>query len=266
MIDPFGRMITVMRISVTDRCNYRCVYCMPESGVSYIPHESILRYEEIRDVVIAAVAAGITRFRLTGGEPLVRPGLTNLVTLIRDVSGVEEIALTTNGSLLAPMAIPLKQAGVDRANISLDTLNPARFRDITRGGDVRDVLRGIDAALEADMTPVKLNIVVFPGESDRDAREVEAFAAARGCFSRRIQKMDLQAGDFAVVEHSDRRNCRVCNRLRLTSNGWVRSCLMDDTMFSVRTLGAAEAIHRAIVSKPEYGKGTSIIGMNFIGG
>ncbi len=266
MIDPYGRTIKIIRISVTDRCNYRCVYCMPASGVPDIPHEKIMRYEEIRDFCVVAVGMGIRRFRLTGGEPLVRPGVVDLVRMIRAIPGVEEIALTTNASRLAPVAGDLKAAGLDRVNISLDTLDPDRFREITRGGDIRDVLAGIDAALAAGLTPVKLNIVVFPGEGDADARAVEAFAAEKGCQSRRIRKMDLAAGEFDVVQHSDRGDCRVCNRLRLTSHGYVRSCLLHDIMFSVRELGAEEAIRQAVRNKPERGTGTSVSGMNRIGG
>lgn len=266
MIDPFGRTIEIIRISVTDRCNYRCVYCMPASGVPNIPHDRIMRYEEIRDFCAVAVRLGIRRFRLTGGEPLVRPDIINLVRMIREIDGVEELAMTTNASRLAPIAADLKAAGLDRVNISLDTLDPDRFREITRGGDIRDVLAGIDAALAADLTPVKLNMVVFPGEGDADARSVEAFAVRKGCQSRRIRKMDLFDGTHDIVQHSDRGNCRVCNRLRLTSHGYVRSCLLHDIMFSVRELGAEEAIRQAILHKPERGTGTTIDGMNLIGG
>ncbi|MCD4653605.1 radical SAM protein [bacterium] len=266
MIDPFGRKIEIIRMSVTDRCNFRCTYCMPESGVTNISHNKIMRYEEIVEVVAAAVKLDITHFRLTGGEPLVRPGVTTLLQMMRSIPKVQEIALTTNGSLLAPIAEKLKTAGLDRVNISLDTLDPERFRVITRGGDIRDVLKGIEAAVDAGLTPVKLNIVVFPGENDRDARMVEEFAAEKNLISRRINKMDLQNGEFGIVENSDRGDCRVCNRLRLTSDGYMRCCLLNDRMYDVRKLGARQAIICAIKNKPERGTGTSISGMNTIGG
>lgn len=266
MKDSFGRKIELIRISVTDRCNYRCVYCMPESGVPDISHQQIMRYEEIRDVVIAAVDLGINLFRLTGGEPLVRPGIVDLVAMIRAVPGVKEIALTTNGALLAPKAKALKAAGLDRVNISLDTLDPERFKLITRGGNIQDVITGIEAAREAELTPIKLNIVVMPENGETDAEAVEAFARKNGLISRRIHKMDLQKGLFDIVENSDRGNCRVCNRLRLTSDGHVRSCLMDDRNYSVREMGAREALVAAIRNKPEKGTGTGISGMNVIGG
>jgi len=266
MIDSFGRKMEIIRISVTDRCNFRCVYCMPEAGVVNIPHSKILRYEEILEVVKAAVELDITKFRLTGGEPLVRPGIIELLKMMRSVKQVKEIALTTNGVFLASMAEDLKAAGLDRVNISLDTLDPERFFSITRGGNIKDVLKGIHAAVRAGLTPVKLNIVVLPGEGDKDARMVEKFAAENGLISRRINKMDLQNGEFDVVENSDRGDCRVCNRLRLTSDGFMRCCLLDDRMYSVRELGARQAIIEAIKNKPERGTGTNITGMNTIGG
>ncbi len=266
MIDHFGRQIEILRISVTDRCNYRCVYCMPPEGVQFIPHEKILRFEEIVDVVKVAVSLGITKFRLTGGEPLARSGIVELVRKISRVEGVAELAMTTNGSLLAPVAGDLKSAGLDRVNISLDTMDPKKFTSITRGGKIEDVIAGIDAAAAAGLQPVKLNIVVTPEEGDGDARAVEAFARNRNLVTRRILKMDIRNGTFSVVENSDRGDCKVCNRLRLTSHGYIRSCLLADVMFNVREYGIHKAFRNAADYKPESGCGTEISYMGRIGG
>ncbi len=266
MIDGFGRSIELMRISVTDRCNYRCVYCMPPEGVQFIPHQKILRYEEIVKVVEAAIRLGIHKFRVTGGEPLVRPGIVDLVRMLARLPGIEDLSLTTNGALLAPLAQSLADAGLMRINVSLDTVDPVEFSRITRGGNLNDVLAGIDAAIQAGLSPVKLNIVVFPDHTDDHARAVEAYAAERGLITRRIHQMDIVNGVFSVVENSDRGNCQVCNRLRLTSDGYIRSCLLHDTMFDVRTLGPEEAIRQAIRHKPEHGCFTRNAYMGRIGG
>lgn len=157
--DKHGRVIDYLRISLTDRCNFRCIYCMPEDGVSQMPHEQILRIEEIEQIVTYAAEMGISRVRLTGGEPLVRKGVTDLVRKISDTPGIESVALTTNGVLLPQMAKDLKAAGLSRVNISLDTLDSGQFKEITRVGNLDDVLAGIDAALEVGFNPVKVNAV-----------------------------------------------------------------------------------------------------------
>ncbi len=266
MIDPFGRKIELLRVSVTDKCNYRCLYCMPPDGVEFIPHEEILRFEEIRDIVSVGVKFGINKIRLTGGEPLVRKGITELVRMLASIAGLKELAMTTNGSLLAPLASDLAQSGLQRVNISLDTLDPIKFNRLTRGGNLNDVLLGIDAAVKAGLTPIKLNIVVDPDEGDTDARMVEKYGQDNGFITRRIRKMDIRKGIFSVVENSDRGNCKCCNRLRLTSNGYIRCCLLSDIMFDVRKLGTDEAIRRGIVMKPKKGIGTRNSSMSSIGG
>jgi cyclic pyranopterin phosphate synthase len=164
--DSFQRPINYLRISVTDRCNLRCVYCMPEAGVDLMSHYDILSYEEIYSVVEAAAELGITRVRLTGGEPLVRAGLSDLIKLISGIETIEDIALTTNGILLAQYAAELKEAGLNRVNVSLDTLKPERFRQITRCGTLKNTLEGIEAAAAAGLTPVKINMVVMAGIND----------------------------------------------------------------------------------------------------
>ena len=160
LCDTYGRGIDYLRISVTDKCNLRCVYCMPENGVPYRPHEELLRIEEITRFVGLAAREGIRRVRLTGGEPLVVKGIVDLIQQIRAIPEIEDIALTTNGVLLPRLAPALKNAGLDRVNISLDTLDPQQFGRITRIGKIEDTLAGIDAALEHGFDPVKVNCVV----------------------------------------------------------------------------------------------------------
>jgi len=151
MKDNYGREISYMRISVTDRCNLRCKYCMPESGVDDIGHANILSFEDIERIVKAAIELGITKFRITGGEPLVRRGIVELIENLTKIKGVEDLAMTTNGILLSQYALPLKKAGLNRINISLDTLDSTTFAEISRGGDLNKVLAGIDAAIKVGL-------------------------------------------------------------------------------------------------------------------
>ncbi|NLN16760.1 MAG: GTP 3',8-cyclase MoaA [Firmicutes bacterium] len=173
MRDQYKRKIDYMRISVTDRCNLRCVYCMPQEGVIPKTHQEILTFEEIYRVVKAAVEVGIRKIRLTGGEPLVRKGIPTLVELLANIPEIEDLALTTNGILLADMAEDLYRRGLRRVNVSLDTLDPGRYRELTRGGDIRKVWEGIEAALKIGFDPVKINVVVM---ADANLDELPAFA------------------------------------------------------------------------------------------
>lgn len=160
MQDQFERQIEYLRISVTDRCNLRCQYCMPPEGIQWMPHEAILSFEEILRLMRISIGLGFRRFRITGGEPLVRKGILGFLKEASQISGVKDLMLTTNGVLLPDMAFDVKAAGVKRVNVSLDTLDPERFREITRGGDVRKVLQGVFRSLEAGLEPVKINVVV----------------------------------------------------------------------------------------------------------
>jgi cyclic pyranopterin phosphate synthase len=168
LIDRFGRQIKYLRISVTDRCNYRCVYCMPPAGVPRLEHGDILSYEEILEVAQQAAALGIQRIRLTGGEPLVRRNLEFLISSLAALPGIDEVSLTTNAFMLAQSAERLAQAGLKRVNISLDTLRPERFQAITRGGSLASALEGIAAAEKAGLMPIKLNAVVVRGVNDEE--------------------------------------------------------------------------------------------------
>lgn len=164
--DSFQRVIDYMRISVTDRCNLKCAYCMPSSGVAPFGSEKMLTYEEIARVAGVAAGLGVKKIRITGGEPLVRKEIDSLVSLLRDTDGIEEISLTTNGVRLEKYAARLADAGLSRVNISLDSFVPERFREITRGGDIMQVFRGIEAAEKAGLLPVKINMVPIRGFND----------------------------------------------------------------------------------------------------
>lgn len=189
LFDSFQRGINYLRVSVTDRCNLRCIYCMSPEGVSWMPHSEILSYEEISDVVRIVAELGINKVRLTGGEPLVRAELPELVRMLSKVKGIDDISLTTNGTLLKKYAMELKQAGLKRANISLDTFRSDRFRYITRCGELKDVLDGIDAAMNADLHPVKINMVVMRGINDDEVLDFARMTYKQGWHVRFIERM-----------------------------------------------------------------------------
>ena len=253
MYDRFNRKINYLRVSVTDRCNLRCRYCMPAEGIKLLSHDDILSYDEITDFVRIAVELGIDKVRLTGGEPLVRRGLVDLVRMIADIRGIKDFAMTTNGTLLVEYARSLAEAGLHRVNVSLDTMDPDKYRWITRGGNLENTLAGIDAAIEAGLTPVKLNCVVNKSKDEHDAETVTEYARKRGLEIRYIPKMDLENGEFGVVEGGEGGHCASCNRLRLTSNGKVKPCLFNDLEYDVREIGATEAIRLAVKNKPACG-------------
>lgn len=250
MYDRFNRHINYLRISVTDRCNLRCTYCMPEEGVQLMQHSDILSFEEIVDVVKVAVKLGIDKIRLTGGEPLVRKGIVQLVEMIAAIDGIKDLALTTNGILLPELASDLKKAGLQRINISLDTVNPEKYRQLTRGGDINKVFQGIKAAQDVGFMPLKINCVVFKSSDDDDARAVKAFCKENNLEVRFIRQMNLKTGEFSVVEGGKGGNCKICNRLRLTANGMVKPCLFSEDEYAVRELGPEQAILSALNNKP----------------
>jgi cyclic pyranopterin phosphate synthase len=167
-LDAFKREIKYLRLSLTDRCNYRCAYCVPAEGMTWLEPAELLSDDEIVRVLTVLGHQGVSKVRLTGGEPLVRPGLTELIARIKQLGVVDDLSLTTNGSLLAQHALALKQAGVNRINISLDTVDPDRFRELTCGGNVQDVLTGIQAAIDAGLSPVKINVVLTDAVQDED--------------------------------------------------------------------------------------------------
>lgn len=195
MRDEFARDINYLRISVTDRCNLRCVYCMPSEGVALTERDRILRNEEFLAIIRAAVKTGIRKVRLTGGEPLVRKGIVDLVRGIGSISDIDDIALTTNGVLLPQFAYPLKKAGLKRVNISLDTLKPERFREITRNGDLDQVWSGIRAARRVGLKPIKLNVVVMRGFNDDEIMDFVNLTKKLPLHVRFIELMPIGASD-----------------------------------------------------------------------
>ncbi|MBI9065282.1 MAG: radical SAM protein [Marinilabiliaceae bacterium] len=266
MLDPYKRDINYLRISVTDRCNLRCRYCMPEEGVQLMPHDAILSFEEISTLVKTGIEQGITKVRLTGGEPLVRKDIVKLVEMIAALPGIEDLAMTTNGIMLNRYALELKKAGLQRVNISLDTMDSQKFEYITRGGNIQKVFDGIEAALKAGLTPVKINCVVRHSSDEPDAKEVKKFGEAKGLFVRFIHQMNLEDGTFSQIEGGEGGNCATCNRIRLTADGFFKPCLFNETGFQVRELGGLKAMTKAVNSKPKSGSKNKSGRFNQIGG
>jgi cyclic pyranopterin phosphate synthase len=325
--DRFGRRIDYLRISVTDRCNLRCVYCMPPDGVAFRGHDEILTFEEIERFAAAAVAEGISKIRLTGGEPLVRAGVVDHIRRLRSLVGVEAIALTTNGILLPHFAGDLVHAGLTRVNVSVDSLDPETYARITRGGTLAEALAGIDAAFAAGMSPVKVNVVVVRS-LEQDLLGVARLTLARPVHVRFIEYMpvgddagalsggacasdagysgwtvedhvpsdellaDLAAdgvaqglgepvavgrddapggwgparyyrfpgaeGTVGVISPLSHHFCGECNRLRLTADGRLRTCLFCDDELDARSVlrggtdeDVRQLIRDALEAKPE---------------
>lgn len=253
MLDSFNRRINYLRVSVTDRCNLRCRYCMPEEGISLLRHEDILNFEEIAAVVKAAVEMGVDKVRLTGGEPLVRKGIIDLLAMIGKIDGIRDLSMTTNGIMLQEMALPLHEAGLHRVNISLDTLDPGKYKEITRGGDMHKVLNGIESARHAGLLPIKINCVINRSPDEPDALSVRKYCEENDLEIRFIRQMNLGTGEFFRVIGGDGGHCSDCNRLRLTATGFVKPCLFNDIEYSVKELGIREALIKAVKHKPECG-------------
>lgn len=253
MFDKFNRTITYLRISVTDRCNLRCVYCMPEEGVELLDHKEILTFDEIVDLTKAAVRKGVEKVRITGGEPLIRNGIIELVRMIGEIDGIKDYSMTTNAIRLDKFANELAKAGLQRVNISLDTINPEKFKQITRGGDIQKVFDGIQAAKKAGLEPIKVNCVIKDNNQEPDAIEVAKYCKENGLHIRYIKEMDLEKGEFSIVDGGTGGDCGTCNRLRLTANGNIKPCLFSDISYNVRELGAERAIDLAIGNKPQSG-------------
>ena len=197
MIDSFGRDITYLRLSVTELCNLRCRYCMPEDGVCKKSHEQMLTQEEMLAAIRAAASLGVTKLRLTGGEPLVKPNIVSLCREAAATPGIRELCLTTNGTLLPKLARPLKEAGVNRLNISLDTLREDRYRFITRRGELSEALDGIEAARDAGFETLKINTVLIGGFNDDEIRALAELTREQPVDLRFIELMPMyDSGDF----------------------------------------------------------------------
>lgn len=296
-----GRTVDYLRLSVTDRCNFRCSYCMPPDGVEFKSHEEILTYEDMIFFVRVAAQVGISKIRLTGGEPLVRKDLSDLVKQLSAIEGVDDISLTTNGVLLPRFAGALRDAGLRRVNISIDSLDPERFRTLTRGGSLAGALAGVDAAFEHGLLPVKVNAVMLPelleevpafaeftrerpvhvrfiewmpvggcGPVDPESalsrdRLMKAFtaigpmdpvASPGGWGPARYFRLPGHAGTVGFISSMSDHFCGDCNRLRLTADGRLKSCLFSGDEVEVIKLlrqrdeaGTLEAVRRSLEGK-----------------
>ena len=290
MEDQFGRKVDYLRLSVTDLCNYRCQYCMPEEGVCKRKHEDILSVEECIEIARAAAECGVTKVRLTGGEPLVRRGILDICRGISAIPEIRELCLTTNGALLPELAKPLREAGVDRLNISLDTLRPDRFADMTRLGKLEDVFQGIKAAAEAGFTGTKLNAVLIKGFNDDEILDLVDIARRYPVEVRFIELMPIgegRSGQFlpaeavlsacpdlrpmegsgvarryrppggrgtvGLIQPMSCRFCDRCNRIRVTADGKLKPCLHSSQELPLRGLHGEDlrrAIREGVAAKP----------------
>ena len=302
--DQFGRTIEYLRISVTDRCNFRCQYCMPLEGLPWLPKGDILSYEEIAEVVSQLAPLGLRRIRLTGGEPTIRPQLSTLVRMLRGVSAVEDIALSTNGVKLAALAAELAAAGLDRVNISADSLRADRIAAIARRDLGFDPVRSATAAQAAGLAPIKLNTVVIRGTNDDEVVDFARLTLEHPWHVRFIELMPVgemadltfdhvvasdeilqriasalgplehtagpprgngpaeywrvagAAGSIGVITPMTHTYCERCNRVRLTADGRLRTCLFGDHEVDLRTplragIPLAPFVHQALAEKPQ---------------
>lgn len=281
LIDTYGRVHRDLRVSLTDRCNLRCNYCLPEEFSDWLPSEKLLTTDELIRVIQVAVNCGITEVRLTGGEPLLRPDIVEIVSRISSLENAPQLSLTTNGIKLAGLAQKLKDAGLSRINVSLDTLRPDRFNELTHRDRFDDVQKGLKAAKDSGLEPIKINSVLMPGINDDEAAELLHWALDEGFQLRFIEQMPLDAGGiwnranmitaddiFTKLENSftltpvgargsapaeeflinggpakvgiiasvTRPFCGDCDRLRLTSDGQIRSCLFAKTETDLRSI------------------------------
>jgi len=309
LIDNYHRPISYLRISLTDRCNLRCIYCMPKEGISLLGHQDVLSFEEIERIASAAARLGISRVRITGGEPLVRKGVIELSGELMKLPGIEDVSLTTNGTLLTEHAAALRRAGMRRINISLDTLDAEKYKKITRGGDIQKVLDGISAARREGFSPIKINVVAMRGINDDEIAEFARLTIERPVHIRFIEFMPIDiatdwdknsfisssetrgiirsvgtlnpvdrcnksgpaemyrlegaAGQLGFISPLSNHFCDTCNRMRLTADGKLRTCLFSDQEIDLKEVLRSgvtdqvleQTISEAIKSKP---KGHSI--------
>jgi len=274
MKDRFNREINYLRISVTDKCNYNCLYCKPDNDSSYQEKE-MLTDNEMLAIITAASHMGVTKIRITGGEPLMRKGLIELIAKINDIQGINEIVMTTNASLLFSQIERLKEAGLSRVNISLDSLDPIKFKYITNGGNLSDVLNSIDKLLKLEMTPVKINVVLMKGFNDNEILDFINLTKDKAIIVRFIELMPIGDHDFSFKKHYlsneeilkqcpslialnennqetakyyqlpnskgkvgfisavSQHFCASCNRIRITSDGKVKTCLHENKEYDL---------------------------------
>ncbi|MHC4455923.1 MAG: GTP 3',8-cyclase MoaA [Planctomycetota bacterium] len=268
LLDRFNRKIDYLRISVTDRCNHRCVYCMPGETFVLKKHSDILSYEQIGLVVKVAAKMGIRKVRLTGGEPLVRKDIEQLVAKLAAVEGIDEVCMTTNGSLLKDTAGKLKLSGLSRVNISIDSLDADKYYRITGGGDLRKVLAGVEAAIEANLTPIKINMVILDDTTEAEIKVMKTFCKRKGLQLQKIMQFSLyDRTDLSRRFQTERPpGCKNCNRLRLTADGFLKPCLFSDNEVRVDFGDIEGSILEAVAKKPENGSSCTSRPMSQIGG
>ncbi len=268
MYDRYHRKITYLRISVTDRCNLRCLYCMPAEGIVLKDRSNILSYEQIGRISREAVKIGLNKIRLTGGEPLIRKNIEHLIHDLKSLEGLHELTLTTNGILLPVLAGRLKDAGLDRVNISLDTLDPGKYSRLTRGGDIRAVFRGIEEVQRVGFRGTKLNMVLIPGFNTGEVEKMKAFCRKSGLILQRIHQYalnDRQSG----MHHSEAERplpCEMCNRIRLTADGKLKPCLFSNMEIPLEFEDIAGSLKKAVLYKPPKGTACTVRGNWEIGG
>lgn len=313
MLDSFGRNITYLRLSVTELCNLRCRYCMPEAGVCKKRHEDMLTEDEMIRAVEAAASLGIEKLRITGGEPLVKKNILSICRRSAKIDGIREVCLTTNGILLPELAQPLRDAGVSRINLSLDTLRPERYAHITRLGKLDDALRGLDAALNVGFEKIKINAVLMGGVNDDEIADLAALTLRYPVDIRFIELMPMgeqcgtflsadavlaalpeltplpadgsvacryrlpnALGDVGLIRPISAHFCSACNRIRLTADGKLKSCLHSAEEFPIKGMNLSEMtaqFRQAIAAKPgwhgvlsEHNQSRAGRNMNQIGG
>ena len=266
--DRYNRKIDYLRISVTDHCNYRCVYCMPEAPFMGKNDSDVLSYEQIESVSKVAANMGIHKIRLTGGEPLIRKDIEQLVARLTAIEGIEEVCMTTNGSLLADMATKLKKSGLSRVNISIDSLDADRYRMLTGGGDLHQALAGVEAAQKAELVPIKINMVILADTTEEKIEKMQAFCDRQGLQLQKIMQFSLyDRADLSRRFKTQRPpKCSTCNRLRLTADGHLKPCLFSDNEVRVDFDNIADSILKAVAKKPENGSSCRNRFMNQIGG
>ena len=249
IIDPFNRRITYLRVSVTDHCNYRCHYCRDEDHQTHTKKSQVLTFEEIAKIVRLFAELGVTKVRLTGGEPLLRKDILDLTKMLGEIPGLTDIPLSTNAHLLPGLASKLKNNGINRANISIDSLDPVRFKEITRDGDLDRVIKGIDAAISVGIKPIKLNMVVMKGINDDEIESMTEFAINRGLDLRFIETMPIGlVGIEAVDRHYSERD--ILSRVRASygdkllpiqskqTDGPAKAFKIEGTQTSIGTISA----------------------------
>ncbi|NQT58808.1 MAG: radical SAM protein [Bacteroidetes bacterium] len=265
MLDSFNRPIYYLRLAVTGACNLRCTYCSPDD-VNICEKGGQLSFSRITEIIQAAACIGFSKLRLTGGEPLVRNDIVSIVEAAKATGGIAHISMTTNGTLLAGKVAELRKAGMDSINISLDTLDSDNFRNITRGGNLQEVLDGIEAAKQENFSHIKINTVVGSRTDPDDLQHIQDYCELNGLILQRIKeyRLDKKKEDDEQFERPPR--CGGCNRIRITADGFIKPCLHGNDEIPIDFDDIEGSLRKAIYIKPESGETCTNRGMVNIGG